>query len=134
MGSDGYVWVKPDEVRALAELLGMTVHAFGTRYVRRVGARLALVDGPGGDCVFLSAKTCSVYEARPVQCRTYPWWSDNLADPGAWGVAATQCEGIHEAAPLVAADVISDALAGRPPASADETDAEPDSEAAAKRP
>ena len=31
-----------------------------------------------GNCQFLEKKQCSVYEARPMQCRTWPFWSENL--------------------------------------------------------
>lgn len=31
-----------------------------------------------GDCQFLSKKKCSVYKARPTQCRTWPFWSENM--------------------------------------------------------
>ena len=29
-------------------------------------------------CVFLGEKGCTVYEARPEQCRTWPFWPENL--------------------------------------------------------
>lgn len=29
-------------------------------------------------CRFLKNKKCSVYQARPTQCRTWPFWSDNF--------------------------------------------------------
>ena len=31
-----------------------------------------------GDCQFLINKRCSVYKARPTQCRTWPFWSENM--------------------------------------------------------
>ena len=39
-----------------------------------------------GGCVFLDHDTnqCRIYEARPVQCRTYPFWPDLMASPSAW--------------------------------------------------
>jgi Fe-S-cluster containining protein len=110
-GGDGYVWVTPAEIFALAERLGVTVNEFGRRYLRRFEGRYALLDGPGGSCVFLAGKTCSVYEARPAQCRAFPWWPVNLRSPQAWREAATSCEGISEVAPVVVADVIEPALA-----------------------
>ena len=29
-------------------------------------------------CIFLDKKKCSVYEARPIQCRTWPFWKENM--------------------------------------------------------
>ncbi|MFZ4403918.1 MAG: YkgJ family cysteine cluster protein, partial [Pseudobdellovibrionaceae bacterium] len=28
------------------------------------------------DCLFLKDKKCSIYEARPTQCRTWPFWPE----------------------------------------------------------
>lgn len=110
-GGDGYVWVTVDEAVALAQRVGLTVDAFGSRFLRRFGERYALIDGPDGDCVFLRGKSCSVYEERPAQCRAYPWWPANLRSAGAWKKAAAECEGISEDATLVSTDVIEPALA-----------------------
>lgn len=109
-GSNGYVWVGVDEILEMAAGLGLDVHDFGRRYLRRVGDRYALVNGSGGDCVFLAGKSCRVYQHRPAQCRAFPWWPATLRSPGAWKRAALDCEGISDLAPVVVADVIESAL------------------------
>jgi len=37
-------------------------------------------------CIFLNNDTnaCQIYEARPVQCRTYPFWPQILQNPQLW--------------------------------------------------
>ncbi len=49
------------------------------------------------DCIFLEDKLCSIYQVRPTQCATYPWWPD-LMNPVSWQVEAAEvCEGLdHE--------------------------------------
>jgi Fe-S-cluster containining protein len=32
----------------------------------------------GKDCPFLQDNRCRVYEARPWQCRTWPFWPENM--------------------------------------------------------
>jgi Fe-S-cluster containining protein len=32
---------------------------------------------------------------RPNQCRTWPFWNDNLASPDSWNYAAVKCPGIN---------------------------------------
>lgn len=70
----------------------MTMDAFGRRYLRRIGRRLALVDRDQEYCVFWR-DGCTVYEARPDQCRTFPFWSENLANPRAWENIVETCPG-----------------------------------------
>lgn len=49
------------------------------------------------DCIFLEDKLCSIYQVRPTQCATYPWWPD-LMNPISWRIEAAEvCEGLdHE--------------------------------------
>lgn len=30
------------------------------------------------DCCFLINNKCTIYEARPLQCRTWPFWPENM--------------------------------------------------------
>ncbi len=109
-GRDAYVWTSVEEILAIAAHLGLEPNEFGRRYLRRVGGRYALLDRPGGDCVFLAGTLCSVHDVRPAQCRAFPWWPANLESPRAWERAARGCEGISDVAPTVVADVIERAL------------------------
>ena len=107
-GSPGYVWVTEDEIINLAAFLNLTVHEFSSRYVRVVDGRYSLrEDHKTYDCLFLKEKKCTVYEHRPKQCKTYPWWVQNLQSKKAWEEAGQWCEGInHKDAALVPFQVI----------------------------
>ncbi len=96
-GPGGFVWVDLNEVDTLAEHLRMTRDEFARRYVRRVGTRLALIDADGEDCVFLGADgKCEVYDARPHQCRNYPWWPEIVASRERWDEEGEYCPGIGQ--------------------------------------
>jgi Fe-S-cluster containining protein len=93
-GAPGYVWVDAEEIARIAEFRGESVEAFSLRFVRRVGDRYSLIERPGGDCVFWSAESgCTIYPARPVQCQTWPFWPENLADRASWRRATRTCPG-----------------------------------------
>ena len=93
-GAPGFVWVDVEAIESLAAHLEMEPDDFSRRYVRRVGDRYSLVEKPGGDCVFWDAKAgCTVYKARPVQCRTWPFWEENLESPGDWERTRAGCPG-----------------------------------------
>ncbi len=96
--TQGFVWVDDDEIRELAFALSMSdVDEFERRFVRRVGIHRSLVEYSDGDCIFLDpeSRTCTVYNARPKQCRTWPFWRDNIASPKAWARTAKQCPGCN---------------------------------------
>jgi len=102
-GSPGYVWVTEAEISAMAGFLNISTAEFKKKYVRLCNNRFALVErkSQGYDCVFLKDNKCLVYGARPTQCRTFPWWKENLNSEESWKLAARECEGINENAPVV---------------------------------
>lgn len=106
-GQSGYVWVDLAEVRELSAALGLSIDEFGRRFLRGIGNRYALLeDALTGACVFLRGKACSVYEQRPRQCRSYPFWSRVMASPENWRAEAAVCEGIDPGAARVDAQTI----------------------------
>jgi hypothetical protein len=86
----------------MAEFLGLDLDTFTHRYAYREGGRYSLNEKPGKsglDCIFLEEhegkRICSVYPVRPVQCRTWPFWSDNLKSPAAWETSSQKCPGMN---------------------------------------
>ena len=94
-GAPGYVWVNREEIEALAKQTKLTPAEFEERYVRKVGIRKSLIEYGNGDCVFFDGKSrkCTVYEARPRQCKTWPFWQSNLANEEAWEQTCEVCPG-----------------------------------------
>lgn len=96
---DGYVWVDRKEIRRLATYLDLELDDFGSRYLRQVGRRYSLTEIPyradpaKKACVFWDGE-CTVYEARPRQCRTFPFWRENLATPEDWKETAELSPGV----------------------------------------
>jgi Fe-S-cluster containining protein len=98
---EGYIWVTPREIELLAEQLRLSVEAVRKKYIRRVGFRLSIIEHPATkDCIFLTpskdgCRGCAIYPVRPNQCRTWPFWNENLASPDDWNRAAVKCPGIN---------------------------------------
>jgi Fe-S-cluster containining protein len=83
------------EIQALAAKVGVSIDEFESRFVRRLAGKKSLIEFDNGDCVFFDGKTrkCKVYEARPAQCRTWPFWDSNLRTPQAWKKTCDVCPG-----------------------------------------
>lgn len=94
-GAPGYVWVNSEEIAALAAAAGESVEEFEQLYVRKVGIRKSLREYPNGDCVFFDGqkRACSVYDARPRQCRSWPFWDSNVRSRTAWQATCAACPG-----------------------------------------
>jgi len=89
----GYVYLSLQDRRRLATLLSLRTAVFTRRYCQKTGGLYHLAD-PDADCRFLRGRACSVYEARPTQCRAWPFWTENLR-PGVWEKeVASFCPGV----------------------------------------
>jgi Fe-S-cluster containining protein len=107
----GYVWLSSLEIEQMAKHLNLSQEEFLKRYTRKVFGRVSLLEKPNYDCIFLKNNRCEIYTVRPRQCRTFPWWPDNLDSPQAWKETALRCEGIdHPDAPVVPFETIQENL------------------------
>lgn len=106
-GAAGYVWISLEEIQEQAHFLHLPLEEFVFRYVRKIGNRYSLREvkiGSEYHCVFLDDKTCTLYSKRPMQCRTFPWWPQNIKTAEAWENLSTSCEGVNRnGAPSISA-------------------------------
>ena len=92
-GEYGYVYVTRADRRALAAHLRLHPSVFTRRYCEREGGIWKLRDF-NQNCRFLEGKQCGVYEARPTQCRTWPFWPEAMS-ARAWARdVASYCPGV----------------------------------------
>ena len=72
----------------------LALRQFRRRHTYRPFAQERSLRFPDGDCTFLRDRQCSIYETRPQQCRTWPFWEENL-DPQVWqDEVASFCPGV----------------------------------------
>ena len=75
----GYVYLSTRERVLLAEHFGITETEFRKEYCEKRHGEFHLKN-PDTDCCFLKGNVCSIYELRPEQCRTWPYWPQNMRD------------------------------------------------------
>jgi Fe-S-cluster containining protein len=104
-GPQGYVIVSDEEAIALAARFNMSVADFLARYTHKTSHGRSLTERKtefGYDCIFLDREkipgkaVCGVYEDRPAQCRTWPFWKSNLTSKNAWERAKRTCPGMDK--------------------------------------
>ncbi len=95
-GEYAHVYLNADEARALADELAVGLAEFRKRYTFRDEYGWTQLRFEGESCVFLEPGTnrCTVYGARPTQCRTFPFWRDLVVDGRFRDGARALCEGI----------------------------------------
>lgn len=103
-GEYGYVYLTRADRRRLAEHLGMSTGELLKAHCEVTQGHIHLKD-PDRDCVFLSEKRCTVYEARPTQCRTWPFWPENMNAKVWTEEVAAMCPGIGKGPVWPAAEI-----------------------------
>jgi hypothetical protein len=98
------------EVGRIAAFLGITRRELRKKYLRRVGWRMSIIEEAATkDCIFLRVhngiKNCAIYDVRPNQCRTWPFWKQNIESIEAWHAAATRCRGIDHGRQYSASEI-----------------------------
>ena len=94
-GAPGVVWGDDEEISGIAAATGKTDAEVRLFHTRQVGRRVSLIERSNGDCTFFDSATnkCTIYSARPRQCRTWPFWNSNLASPESWQEVQRDCPG-----------------------------------------
>ena len=96
--TSGYVFLSLSDVDRLADSLGVRRKEFLMRYCRRVRfgvvQRVSLREKENLDCILWDNGGCTLYESRPLQCSSFPFWSSCLSGVGEWQYHASQCPGI----------------------------------------
>lgn len=98
--SPGFVYLSLRDLTTLCNHFQMKISTFVEKYCRWAdyyyGTQvLALKEMKNYDCI-LWDKGCSAYEARPIQCSTYPFWSWMLTDKETWDDCAKDCPGMNK--------------------------------------
>ncbi len=105
-GEPGFVWVDDGDLAAIAELRGESVEEGKALYTRWTDRGRTLREKLDGDCVFYDRTAgCTVYPARPPQCRTWPFWESNVRTPEAWRRTCNTCPGSGQGELIPASEI-----------------------------
>lgn len=94
-GGPGVVWVNKKEREEISAYLGIQETAFAKNYLRSINGRISLLEYGNGDCIMYD-NGCKIYEVRPCQCRTFPFWTWNLENESEWEKVKKTCPGIDK--------------------------------------
>ena len=78
-GESGYIYVNKTEIEKIANHLELDVRDFVNKYLFKKMYKYSIKEKKIGDsyeCIFYDALSngCTIYEARPIQCKTFPFW------------------------------------------------------------
>jgi len=95
----GFVFLSKNDLDKMTSLTNMDNNDFIKTYCRWVAdwngkQVLSLREKNNKDCIFWKSG-CMIYNARPLQCVTFPFWESVMSSPHNWDAAASGCPGIN---------------------------------------
>lgn len=91
---EGFVYLTEDDLKRIAEYVGLTAEEFERRHVYRTKNLTRLRVPRKQQCFFLRDGGCSIHAVKPVQCRAFPYWPELIDDKREWKKAGSWCPGI----------------------------------------
>jgi len=78
-GESGNIFVSQNEIENIVDILKIDIAIFFKEYLIKKNYKFSLKErkvGDSYDCIFFDRESmgCLIYEARPLQCRTFPFW------------------------------------------------------------
>jgi len=95
----GFVFLSQKDINKLSSALKIDATGVISAFCRWVtdkngGKVLSLKEKSNNDCI-LWDYGCTVYQARPLQCVTFPFWETIIASEQCWQIAAGGCPGMN---------------------------------------
>lgn len=92
-GAPGTIYVSGEEIDAIAQYLEITVAAALADFLYPYKNSFSIREDAAGNCFFYKGG-CTIYTVRPLQCRSFPFWFENVRTRANWQAMSRQCPGI----------------------------------------
>jgi Fe-S-cluster containining protein len=102
-----YVYLSRKDVARIASYLEITEVTFLNAHCTTDECGAVHLAELQGDCAFLrDGNRCIVYPVRPMQCRTWPFWSENMKRTVWEGPVSACCPGIGQGRRYTKAEIL----------------------------
>ena len=95
-GTYGFVYLSKKDIKKLSDGFKTTEQNFVKNYCQKTDGFIHLKELKinNGNCIFLKDNKCTVYKSRPIQCRTWPFWPENMNSKTWNNDIAKNCPGV----------------------------------------
>lgn len=90
----GIVYFDQDAIVNAAKIIGIRSDRFKKEFLKWDGGHWVHEVENGEPCSFLTPDGCAIQNGKPLQCRSYPFWNENLTSKSMWKLVEGFCPGI----------------------------------------
>lgn len=91
----GAIYATEEEFHLIADHLNISSEEFYSTYTFNSDGFVSIKSLDHGPCVFYN-NGCTIYNVRPTQCRTYPFWPEVVNNENDWFKESKTCKGIGQ--------------------------------------
>ena len=103
----GYVWLTDDDIARLAAHFRLPVSEVTAKYTENSGTkhRTLLKKAVGGCFFYNHSHGCTIQDAKPNQCSSYPFFRRTLESEDIWQADVRHCPGAEQGAIIPAEEI-----------------------------
>lgn len=94
-GEPGFVLIDKREIMQIAKYRSQEASCFIDTFLYPFRTGYSIREHADGRCIFYQ-EVCTIYPVRPIQCRTFPFWFENLRSLKKWRRVTRECPGIDK--------------------------------------
>ncbi len=101
----GVVNFDKEDIQKAAKFLEIKTSGFRQEFLKKDFGVWEMELQEGEVCKFLTMQGCGIHPSKPKQCRTYPFWKENLETRNHWQLTAGFCPGIGQGPVIPPAEI-----------------------------
>ena len=90
----GIVYFDKKSIENASKITKLSPAQFRKEFLKRNDGQWVHEVEDRNPCAFLTPEGCSIHFGKPIQCRSYPFWSENMTSKAMWKLVGGFCPGI----------------------------------------
>ena len=90
----GVVCFDKAAIRNAARITKISIELFKKEFLKFDSGQWVHEVENGKPCSFLTPQGCAIHHEKPLQCRAYPFWHENMTSKSMWKLVGAFCPGI----------------------------------------
>ena len=90
----GIVYFDTAAIKNAARITKISIERFKKEFLKFDDGQWMHEVENGKPCSFLTPQGCAIHYGKPLQCRVYPFWHENMTSKSMWKLVGAFCPGI----------------------------------------
>ncbi|MDP6335245.1 MAG: YkgJ family cysteine cluster protein [Nitrospinaceae bacterium] len=90
----GIVYFDKAAIKNGAGIINVSVEVFKKEFLKKDDGHWMHEVENGNPCAFLIPDGCAIHNGKPLQCRSYPFWHENMTSKSMWKLVEGFCPGV----------------------------------------